>query len=73
MWVFVMDNVYTADCMITNCTDITGPLIGYTTTFLNVYVVHCSRKLMCVFVMDNIYTADFMITNCTDITGPQIS
>jgi hypothetical protein len=72
MWVFVTDTVYTADCMITNCTDITGPLISYTTTFLTVYVVQCSRNVMWVFVMDTLYTADCMITNCTDITGPLI-
>jgi hypothetical protein len=73
VWVFVMDTVYTADCMITICTDITGPLISYTTTSLTVYAVHCSRKVMWLFVMDTFYTADCMITNCTDVTGPLIS
>jgi hypothetical protein len=73
MWVFVMDTVYTADCMITNCTDITGPLISYNTTCLTVYPVHFSPKVMLVFVMYTLYSADCMIINCNDITGPIIS
>jgi hypothetical protein len=70
MWVFVLEIVNTADYMITNCTDITGSLISYTTTFLTLYALHFSRKVMWVFVMDTVYTADCMITKCTDITGP---
>jgi hypothetical protein len=73
MWDIGVDTVCTADSMIINFTDITGPLISYTNTFLTVYVVLCSRKYMCEFVMGTVNTADSMITNSTDITRPLIS
>jgi hypothetical protein len=68
-----MDTVYTADSMITNCTDITGPLISYKTKFLTLYETQYLRIVMRIFVMDTVCTTDCMITICIVITGALIS